>query len=525
MNRNGNPFYVEPIIPDMSDQIMEFGKMAMQKDNLAQQRLLEERRLTGDETYRKGMLENANQDLALKREEAYAKNPNIRPYSNGEYTKLLVGLQTAGIPTDKISFINGPLKEMAKNPDFKRGDIANMMEQKWPEIYNQTSEEVRNEILSLSKKATGMSPMDPKYKEVAGQIEKLGQFQSTLDNIKNPKEIFFKDIYQYDQNTKAALLAQGDAERAARLNPDTQFMDNKTKQYISQGMTPQAANVKAYQDLSNIQAAKARAGRTQVNVGGGAPLPANTPAGIPGQKNEAALQGVSAGDAAVIKQLAEYKIPLPSGMALRTPYWQNILGRVALYDPTFDATQYNVRMAVKRDFTSGTSSKTALSLNTAIGHLETLAKAADELNNSSFTPINSVVNRIQPLVGDPRVKKLNTTANAVAGELATVFKNTSGTDQEIKSWREQFSAYDSPKQIKEGGVNQAIELIGSRLGALRNKYEQGLGKPIDFHILSPKSRKILKSLGADVDALDPGGLTINSMSGTGGRPPLSSFQK
>jgi len=94
---------------------------------------------------------------------------------------------------------------MAQNPDFKRGDVANMMEQKWPEIYNQTSEEVRNEILSLSKKTAGMSPMDPKYKEISGQIEKLGQFQTALDNIKNPKEIFFKDIYDYDQNSKAHL--------------------------------------------------------------------------------------------------------------------------------------------------------------------------------------------------------------------------------------------------------------------------------------------------------------------------------
>ena len=522
---NGNPFYVPPVIPDMSDQIMQFGQMAMQKDNLAQQRMMEERKFNSQEKYQTGMLENANQDLSLKREEAYSKNPNIRPYSEGEYTKLLVGLQTAGIPADKISFINGPLKEMAKNPDMKRGDIANMMEQKWPEIYSQTSDEVRSEILSLSKKVAEMSPMDPKYKAIAGQIEKLGQFQSTLDNVKNPKELFFKDIYDYEQNSKAALLAQGDATRAARLNPETQFMDNKTKQYVSQGMTPQDANVKAYQDLSNIKAAQARAGRTQVNVGGGAPLPANVLANATGQRNESALQGLSAGDTAIVKQLAEYKIPLPSGMALRTPYWQNILGRVAVYEPTFDATQYNVRMGVKRDFTSGTSSKTALSLNTAIGHLESLKKAADELDNSSFTPINSVVNRLQPLIGDPRVKKLNTTANAVAGELATVFKNTSGTDQEIKSWREQFSAYDSPKQIKEGGVNQAIELIGSRLGALRNKYEQGLGKPIDFQILSPKSRKILQSLGADVNSLDPGGATVNSAPINGGRPPLSAFQK
>jgi hypothetical protein len=162
-------------------------------------------------------------------------------------------------------------------------------------------------------------------------------------------------------------------------------------------------------------------------------------------------------------------------------------------------------MGVKRDFTSGTSSKTINSLNTAIGHLESLAKAAQGLDNGSVQSWNTFRNALTTkLTNDPRVTKFNVTANAVAGELATVFKNTSGTDQEIKSWKDQLSASMTPAQLKVGAVDQAIELIGSRLGALRNKYEQGLGKPLDFQILSPKSRRILQSLGADVNAMDGG---------------------
>lgn len=426
--------------------------------------------------------------------------PNIlkMPNTRKHFTDALksAGFEVNETPDGEVFTTNKALKYaeslMTTNSKFGQAAMQN------------TLTDLQQESIGISQQIAELSQTGkPDEKKLAPLLQRKQLLSKQIADVYTGQADFQKELVkqQFGNQTEEQLTA-----RALRGDQEAQaILDSMQKRKLEY----------------------ARQSRPTIGGGGGAPLPANMPEGVPGQKNERALQGVSAGDAAVIKQLAEYKIPLPSGMALRTPYWQNILGRTALYDPTFDATQYNVRMGVKRDFTSGTSSKTALSLNTAIGHLESLAKAADELDNSSFTPLNSIVNRIQPLAGDPRVKKLNTTANAVAGELATVFKNTSGTDQEIKSWREQFSAYDSPRQIKEGGVNQAIELIGSRLGALRNKYEQGLGKPIDFQILSPKSRRILKSLGADVDALDPGGANMPEIPQrrSTDRPPLSSFQR
>jgi hypothetical protein len=223
---NGNPFYVPPVVPDMSENIMEFGKMAMQKDNLAQQRMLEERRLTGQESFQNESLAQGRQKIGieqqtadLQKEKYFTEHPQERPYSEGEYTKMLTKFQTSiGDTVKKISFLNGPLKEMAKNPNYKRGEIAREIEQNWPEIHSQTSDEIRNEILSLSKKAQDISPMDPNYKKIAVQIEKLGAFQSKLDNIKSPTQTFFADIYQNEQNTKAAIEAlknqyRGDIEK------------------------------------------------------------------------------------------------------------------------------------------------------------------------------------------------------------------------------------------------------------------------------------------------------------------------
>jgi len=240
---------------------------------------------------------------------------------------------------------------------------------------------------------------------------------------------------------------------------------------------------------------------TDVNAAYTTEIP-NVSAQPPGVKNEAALQGVTSADAAIIKSLAEYKIPLPTGFALRSPYWQNILSRTSLYDSSFDATQYNVRLAVKKDFTSGKSAINIRSLNTAVGHLDTLAQKANALNNAPIKIWNWIANAGLNAVGDKRVVEFNNAATAVESELAAVFKGMGATDQEIKVWRENLSNAQSPEQLK-GAIDTAIILMGSRLDALTSGYERGLGKPKDINFLDVKSQKILTKLGANIDALDP----------------------
>jgi hypothetical protein len=100
------------------------------------------------------------------------------------------------------------------------------------------------------------------------------------------------------------------------------------------------------------------------------------------------------------------------------------------------------------------------------------------------------------------VKKFNTSATAVSGELATVFKSTSGTDQEIKEWRQNMDTAGSPEQI-QAFVDQGIELLGGRLRALQMQYQTGLGKAKDFRFLSEPSLKILRNLGVDIESIDP----------------------
>src|SRR5579872_2292770 len=111
--------------------------------------------------------------------------------------------------------------------------------------------------------------------------------------------------------------------------------------------------------------------------------------------------------AAQVKALAEGRMAFPSGFALRSPYWQQMLQAVSQYDPTFDAVNYTARAKTRSDFTSGAAAKNVTSLNTVIGHLDELDKAARDLNNSNWRTYNSVKNFIETETGDPRVQRFN----------------------------------------------------------------------------------------------------------------------
>lgn len=232
-----------------------------------------------------------------------------------------------------------------------------------------------------------------------------------------------------------------------------------------------------------------------VNIPALAQTSANLPAG---QRNEQALQQMPVGIRSTVQQLVDYKIPLPSGFALRSPYWQRVLSYATLYDPTFDATQYTVRLKLRQDFASGKSAQNVRSLNTAIGHLDTLKKTGEKLNNSPVQLWNKIANYGITATGDPRVTNFMNAANAVTSEMANVFKGMGATDQEIKAWRENLNAAMSPDQIT-GSINTLLTLMNSRLEALKNQYETGMGKPLDFRLLSSTSRKILAGLGINVD--------------------------
>lgn len=209
----------------------------------------------------------------------------------------------------------------------------------------------------------------------------------------------------------------------------------------------------------------------------------------------------------LVKKIANYEMDLTKVTSMRGGDRERIAQLVAQYDPTFDMTQYASRAAVRKSFTSGTDAANAAAINTAIRHLDTFAKQAKALSNTSIPAWNKVTNFAIEQTGDARTKNFKTTGNAVFNEMAKVFKGTGATsDSEIKEWRAAVNAADSPEQL-QGAIGTMIELMGGRIATMDEKWTRGMGKPRDFKLLDPRSEQILKKLGhdpADIDRVGAG---------------------
>ena len=181
---------------------------------------------------------------------------------------------------------------------------------------------------------------------------------------------------------------------------------------------------------------------------------------------------------AQVKAYAEGREPLPTGFALKSPYFQNILRMVTQYDPTFDAVNYNARAATRRDFTSGKSSVTINAMNTALGHLNQLDQAASALDNGDYPKLNAIGNWFATETGKAAPKNFNAIAGLVAEELTRVYRGAGGAEADIKRHMDDISQNSSPAQI-HGALYEISELLKSKLDAMGDTYNQGMGTTED----------------------------------------------
>lgn len=211
-------------------------------------------------------------------------------------------------------------------------------------------------------------------------------------------------------------------------------------------------------------------------------------------KTEAGLGNMRAGDQ-IVNAIVEGRMPLPTGFALKSPYWQDVMDRVAKVNPNFDATIYGARQAARRTFASGPEAKNVTALNTVIGHLGTLDEAAQRLENGDLRIANAVFNRLATEIGDPRVQTFDTAKQAVAEEAMRVFRGAVGASEiEARQWGERINSSGSPKQLR-GVIAEMGKLFQSRIDALASQFERttapGGGNPAS---VDPKNKEKLQQL-------------------------------
>lgn len=199
-----------------------------------------------------------------------------------------------------------------------------------------------------------------------------------------------------------------------------------------------------------------------------------------------------------VKALAEGRMQFPAGFALKSPYWQNMISMVSQYDPNFDAINYQSRAATRKDFTSGASSKNVTAINTAIGHLDSLDKAASALDNGSTPFINSIKNTVLPQLGGTQkaanLRTFQQAKEAVANELMRVFRGTGASSSDTQKWAETINAADSPPALK-AAIRSAVDLLDSRITALDVQYKRGMGTTASvMDLINPKTKATYERL-------------------------------
>lgn len=163
---------------------------------------------------------------------------------------------------------------------------------------------------------------------------------------------------------------------------------------------------------------------------------------------------------------------IPVGNA-RSPQVQSVKQQAAIAFPNFDETLFKSRNETRKDFASGTSAKNITSLGTVMGHLNDLVDTSQHLAQHDLTPLNTVQNYVTDKIGQPQYKDFNLTKQAVADEMAKVFRGSGMSEAETERWLQTFDSSSSPDQFK-GVIGRGLKLLDSRMTELANQYNRGM---------------------------------------------------
>lgn len=162
--------------------------------------------------------------------------------------------------------------------------------------------------------------------------------------------------------------------------------------------------------------------------------------------------------------------------------------------PPYKSYAGNVAGKTAEAFATGKPGMNALALNTALGHVDSVYDAFQEIGNTDQAWLNQPINYLKKQTNDPNVVKLDVSLNALRGELGTVFKGSAGTDQDAKHWMDFLSDNLTPAQFN-AAIPQIDELLRSRLSALEYQRSSGMGGRGEGSLLSPKGAAISNKLG------------------------------
>jgi hypothetical protein len=361
-------------------------------------------------------------------------------------------------------------------------------------------------------KKMGRDETMQRFPTMAPDIKNAGTYQS-MYGAAMPKEIQEQDIRRQGMTAPdfaesnrilgGVQMKPAEAAQETRLAPLT-----KAQTGLAEADTAFTQGPKTFQTRAAGTASLANAAESRANV----PLrQAQTVSELQKQRGMSALNMSDAelppleNAPAIVRMIVERTYDPMLMRRMKPEEQEQVLGMAQRYDPSINIQDYTTQVATRKDFTAGKTNNNIRAINTAVHHLESLQKAGDALENSDLQLWNKIANYTLEQTGDPRVTRFKVAADAVAGEMAAVFKAASGTDQEIKAWREQLKAAQGPEQIRTA-IDTMTELMAGRLDAIQQQWDTNMGVGKDFG----DAGKIIAKIKSDLAKLHDGGSTTSA---------------
>lgn len=191
------------------------------------------------------------------------------------------------------------------------------------------------------------------------------------------------------------------------------------------------------------------------------------------------------------KMVANGDMAWPSGFALKSPYWQNVIAAAQTYDPTANGNRFP---AVKQ-FNTGKQGDQVRAFDVGISHLNTLSTLADGLDNNDTKLVNKAANLWKEQTGQEAPTDFNAAKEVVGNEIVKAIVGAGGGVGDREKAQQALNAANSPAQLK-GVINTYKTLMSGQLGGLKQQYENSTGRKDFYDRLSPPSRSEMKPIAA-----------------------------
>jgi hypothetical protein len=175
---------------------------------------------------------------------------------------------------------------------------------------------------------------------------------------------------------------------------------------------------------------------------------------------------------------------------------QQILELVNQADPTYDSSKAQTRYIAKQTFVKGPVADSIASTNTAIDHMDTLAKYGADLNNSDVRLANAARQGIAAAFGKDAPTTFDATRRIVGQEVVKAVVANGGSMREREEAADAFNKANSPAQLA-GVIKSYQALLSGRLKSTQLRYENDTGLK-DFQTkLTPATQRALNVTGSN----------------------------